>query len=214
MLRESDLLGVNSPCLQDISLRLYKKFYDNVLCKKIFRYTLENGKVIVLLFSPNNFMHIIGAQHMLGNDYKATKFNQKIESGELTLKSLQETNAKAFSDYTDRILGFSSLYYVLTNCSIISFDKAIYNNNITAKGKAKIDFDYIIFKDINNKKIHLGLDTYNRGKTYYPKSMLISSALNNVLIKDQIQIPVVKIEVIDRYRDYKKAQEEVAATIE
>lgn len=67
MLTVNNLLNENKvSSMSDISLKLYKKFNDDILCKRIFLYELEDGKQMKLVFQQNNLLHILGAQHILG----------------------------------------------------------------------------------------------------------------------------------------------------
>ena len=58
--------------INNISLKLYKEFFIDVLCNRIFKYTTVDGSEITLLFNESEFMHLLGAQHILGKSYKAT----------------------------------------------------------------------------------------------------------------------------------------------
>ena len=153
MLTVSDLLGINHiSSMQDISLKLYKEFFDDILCKRIFLYELEDGKKIKLVFQQNNLLHILGAQHILGNKYKASKFNTEIINGNMTFEELEKKNGIVFNDYTSRFLNFSNLYHVITNCDMVYFDKDTYNKNRKSNEESLMDFSYILYEDINNKK--------------------------------------------------------------
>jgi hypothetical protein len=198
MLTVSDLLGINHiSSMQDISLKLYKEFFDDILCKRIFLYELEDGKKIKLVFQQNNLLHILGAQHILGNKYKASKFNTEIINGNMTFEELEKKNGIVFNDYTSRFLNFSNLYHVITNCDMVYFDKDTYNKNRKSNEESLMDFSYILYEDINNKKVHAGLDTYNKGFSFYCKSLLVKSIINDSIIKDQVPIKIKNIKVID-----------------
>lgn len=198
ILTVNDLLGVNHiSSMNDISLNLYKEFFDNILCKRIFLYELEDGKQIKLLFQPNNLLHILGAQHILGDKYKAAKFNEQIISGDMTFEVLEKKNSIVFNDFTSRFLNFSNIYHVITNCDMIYFDKDTYNKNKKSKKESLMDFSYILYEDINNKKVHAGLDTYNKGFSFYCKSLLVKSIVNDSIIKDQVSVKIKSIKVKD-----------------
>ncbi|MGF0110897.1 PBECR4 domain-containing protein [Clostridium sp. SGI.024] len=198
MLTVTDLLGVNNISnISDISLKLYKEFFDNILCKRLFLYNLEDGKEIKLVFDPNNLLHILGAQHILGEKYKAQKFNIEIINGDMTFQDLEKRNSIVFNDYTSRFLNFSNLYHVITNCTMVYFDKETYNKNRKSKKESLMDFSYILYEDLNNKKIHAGLDTYNKGFSFYCKSLLVKSSSNDIIIKDQKPVKINNIKVID-----------------
>lgn len=181
----------------DISLKLYKDFFDEILCNRKFLYELEDGAEINLVFKSDQLMHILGAQHILGNKYKATKFNKEIIDGKMTFEELEKKNSIVFNDYTSRFLSFSNLYYVITNCKLIYFDKDIYNKNKKGSTKSKMEFSHILYEDINNKRVHAGIDTYNNGFSFYCKSLLVKSISNDSITKNQVAIKIKNIKVID-----------------
>lgn len=155
MITSNDLLEVNSISnIGDISLKLYKNFFESFLCKRVFLYSLGDGTQVKLLFDETNLLHILGAQHILGKRYKATKFNSQIVDGTMTFQELERRNSIVFNDYTDRFLNFSNLYHVLTNCTMIYFDKDTYNKNRNSSEESLMDFSYILYEDLNNKKVH------------------------------------------------------------
>lgn len=199
MLTANDLLGVNNITnFDDISLKLYKEFMDNFLCNRIFIYTTEDDNKIKLVFQETNLLHILGAQHILGENYKAKKFNEKILNDKMTFKELERINSIVFNDFTDRFLNYTNLYHVLTNCEVIYFDKDTYDKNRKSTEQSLMNFTYILYKDINNKKIHAGLDTYNNGRSYYCKSLLVKSISNDIFIKEQTPVNIKNIKVIDK----------------
>lgn len=195
MLTESDLLSKNNiSSIADISLKLYLQFFRNHICPKVFDYTSVDGEIIRLIFDESNFMHLLGAQHILGERYKSVKFNEGIDDGSMTFEELDKRNPIEFRGTIDRFVGFGNIYSVLTNCSAVYFDKSIYDAQL--KSKSTMDFKYLLFEDIFGQKVHIGIDTYNKGKTFYGKSVLVSAIQNDKLIKDQTKLDIKKIEII------------------
>ena len=89
MLHSSDLLKIeNMPFWFDISLALYKEFSEQYLLPTIFRYHLENGKIIDVRFEEWAIYHMLGIQHLNGKISK-TKFFEEIENG-LDLESFMQ----------------------------------------------------------------------------------------------------------------------------
>ena len=207
MLTSDKLLESNNVSMADISLKLYKDFFDKILCTRIFIYSLDDDKQLTLKFEETNLLHILGAQHILGKNYKASKFNKEILNDNMTFEKLEKKNNIVFNDFTDRFLNFANLYHIITNCKMIYFSKDTYNKNKKSKEESLMDFSHILYKDLNNKKLHLGLNTYNKGYTYYGESLLVKSVQNDVLIKEQTPIGIKNIKVIDRKT--KKVIEEV-----
>lgn len=199
MLTSDQLLGANNVSnFTEISLQLYKDFFDNILCKRLFLYSLDDGSKLTLKFEETNLLHILGAQHILGKNYKATKFNKKILDGTMTFQELEMRNIIVFNDFTNRFLNFSNIYHVLTNCKMIYFSKETYKKNKKSKEESLMNFSHILYEDLNGKKLHLGLDTYNKGFTYFGQSLLVKSTNNDVLIKEQTPIEIENIKVIDK----------------
>lgn len=187
---ELNFFEKNKVNFDNVSLKLYKDFFEDVLCKRVFVYSTDDKSKINLYFKPNNFMHIIGCQHLV--NLTANKFNDAIEDGSMSFEHLQKSNSNKFNDYTDRFLNFSNIYHVLTNCDVIYFNKEIYNP------KSNMQYKYILFEDVFNKKLHLGVDTFNKGRTYFCKSLLVTSVNNDKIIKNQMAIPINKIEVLNK----------------
>lgn len=193
MISKKDFLNKNNILnLEDISLKIYKEFFESILCKRVFVYTTNNTEKINLQFSPNNFMHILGCQHILGDNYKASSFNKDIDKGSMSFELLKSLDNNKFNRFASRFLGFSNIYHVLTNCDCIYFDKEAYSS------KSKMNYKYILFEDVYTKKIHLGLDTYNKGRNFFCKSLLTTSLENDKLIRNQKPIQIDKIEVVDK----------------
>ncbi|MBX4262832.1 hypothetical protein KTC96_24400 (plasmid) [Clostridium estertheticum] len=87
MLTQNDLLSINSISnISDVSLISYKKFFDDILFKRLFIYSLENGSEVKLAFQETYLLHILGIQHILGRNYKSTKFNDGINFGTMTFE--------------------------------------------------------------------------------------------------------------------------------
>lgn len=197
MLTETDLLSKNNISnISEVSLKLYLQFFRNHICPKLFIYTSVDGTVIKLMFDENNFMHLLGAQHILGDKYKSTKFNKGIDNASMTFEELDRRDPIEFRGTIDRFVGFGNIYSVLTNCSAVYFDASIYNAQL--KKKSTMDFKYLLFEDIFGQKVHVGIDTYNKGKTFFGKSVLVSSIQNDKLIKGQTKLDIKKIEIVDK----------------
>lgn len=189
----SDITDINK-----VSISLYREFFNTILCERVFIYHTIDGKKIKLIFEESNFMHVLGAQHILGRNFKSTKFNSLVDTGEMTFEELDKRNPRQFADDIKRFFGFANIYHVLTNCEVIYFDKDVYENQFIPKKSTKMDYEYLLFQTFNSKRIHVGIGTYNRGRTYFGKSLLVETELNCKLTKDQQPIMISKIEVRDK----------------
>lgn len=184
--------------INQVSIPLYREFFNTVLCERIFIYHTVDGKKIKLLFKENDFMHILGAQHILGRNFKSSKFNDLVDSREMTFEELDRRNTMQFADDIKRFFAFANIYQVLTNCDVIYFDKDIYENQFIPKKNTKMNYEYLIFQMFNSKRIHIGIDTYDRGRTYFGKSLLVETKFNCKLTKNQHLRIISRIEVINK----------------
>ena len=68
MLNNNEMNDINK-----VSLKLYEEFFKDVLCNRIFEYLTIDTETIKIEFKDTQFMHILGAQHILGDKFKAGK---------------------------------------------------------------------------------------------------------------------------------------------
>lgn len=118
-------------------------------------------------------MHLIGAQHILGKRYKASKFNDNVGLRRITFEHLERRNNIVFNDLTDRFLHFSNIYYILRNAQLISFDKDVYedtiNNPKLIKNQEQLYIKNIFIIDLIKK-----VEIYNKQKEIHKKLQLMN----------------------------------------
>ena len=65
MLKTNDLLELSSmPSWSQISLTLYKQFAQQYLIPTVFRYHLENNKILDVKFTEWSIYHLLGMQYI------------------------------------------------------------------------------------------------------------------------------------------------------
>lgn len=189
--------GKEISSLNDVSIKLYKDYFFEILITRIFKYTgidEKGNKVeISVAFQPGDLMHILGAHHLLVKDYKGTKFNKRVDKGKMSFEILERINNKEFNKYTPRFICFGYIYQILTNCKAIIFNKEVYQ----AEHDSDLNFKFVLFEDIYGKKVHLGIDTYKE-ITYFVKSLLVTSKANQKFIKNQEKVIIKQIEIINK----------------
>lgn len=114
MLKTNDLLELSSmPSWSQISLTLYKQFAQQYLIPTVFRYHLENNKILDVKFMEWSIYHLLGMQHIDGK-IRNTEFFRKIDEG-LDFETFIENKRtkKRFHDFKHRIRMFSCIYGIM-----------------------------------------------------------------------------------------------------
>ena len=170
MLSVTDLINRETlPKEKDISLLLLLDFYEQYLCRNIYIFTLENEEQIKIVFKDSSeIFHLIGAKHIYGNlPMSGKRFAEEIRNGSMNFYRLKQINPKAYKDYYDRICSLACIDTVLKKSQYLWFqDGKIQNSAIAVK--------YLLFKNIDDKCLHLGIDKNNKGKTYFPRTLLVT----------------------------------------
>ena len=116
MLHSSELLMIEAmPSWSDISLSLYKEFSERYLLTTVFRYYLENGRIIDVGFTEWSIYHMLGMQHINGKISK-TKFFEEIENGlDFDVFMKDKKSRKRLNDFKHRIRMFGCVYQIMKN---------------------------------------------------------------------------------------------------
>lgn len=212
MLKVEDLINIKYvPAEDEISLGLLFDFYENHLCKRIYKFTLDDGQQIKITFkNTSEIYHVSGIKHLYkGNYMDGSRFAQEVYAGSIDFTSLEKINPNAYNDYSERIRSFACIDTIMKNCEYLWF----------AEGKiagTDISVKYLLLKAVEEYNLHLGIDTYNKGKTYYPKTLLVTKGAkkNKFVDKASEKFRVSKLEIIiketntlEEVVDRKKAQE-------
>ena len=194
MLRIEDLINIKYvPAESEISLNLLFDFYENHLCKRVYKFTLDDGQEIKITFKDTSeIYHVSGIKHLYrGNYMDGSRFAQGVCNGSIDFTSLQKLNPNAYNDYSERIRSFACIDTIIKNCEYLWFSNGkIDDTDILVK--------YLLLKAVAEYNLHLGIDTYNKGKTYYPKTLLVTKGAqkNKFLDKASSKFRVSKLEII------------------
>lgn len=152
MLTKEDLLVQNTiPIVNNISLKLYKEFSEEILLKRKFHYYFEDNSEITVEFREWGIYHMLAIQHI---NYKIDKekFFEEIDKGFdlLSFKADISMNNR-YKDHKTRIAVFSCIYDSLLNGT------AFYLPSGKVKNTSNVKADYIIYNNIDGKGINYGL---------------------------------------------------------
>lgn len=189
MLRSKDLLELATmPLWSDISLGLYKEFSQKYLLSTVFRYHLENGKVLDVHFADWSIYHILGIQHIDGKISK-TDFFKEIDNGLdfnhfMTDKRLK----KRFNDYKHRIRMFACIYRIMKNEKLFYVERHQLDSSSVAA-------DYIKYALIEQKGVNVGIRLLD-GK-YMAYTLLVDRSINpTATIDSLVPVRIKKLEII------------------
>ena len=199
MLAVSDLINIKQvPAEENISLKLMLDFYEKYLCKRVYKFTLDNEQEVKIAFQDaSEIYHLSGIQHIYKNRYMdASRFVQEVRDSHIEISDLKKVNHRAYNDYSERIRSFFCIDAVLKNCEYLWFEE----NQIK---DTKISVKYLLLKSIETYSIHLGIDTYNQGRIYYPKTLLVTRGTGQTKFLDRAsgKLRVIKLEIIMKETD-------------
>ena len=189
MLTPNDLVNLNSmPSWNDISLKLYKEFSEELLLNTLFRYYLKDGQILEVHFTEEGIYHMLGIQHINGK-IPAKEFFKKIDEG-LEFDSFVQTKGmkKRFNDFKHRIRSFGCIYDIMRN------NKLFYVKNHIINGTA-INVEYVKHGIINEKGVNIGIRQIDGLYTAF--TVLIDRAVNATATIDGLQAKEVsRLEII------------------
>ncbi len=196
MLNVTDLINIQYiPKITDISLMLLVDFYEQYLCKRIFIFELVDGRRIKIFFKDTSeIFHVAGINHIYGNmQMDGTHFIDGIKNKSIDFSTLENINKAAYTDYIDRIRGFACIDTVLKNCDYLWFPSGMIPDS-TIKVK------YLLLKGLDDKNLHLGIDSYKEGRPYFSKTFLVTDGkgLSKYVDKAENRLRVMSIEIIDK----------------
>ena len=191
MLAISDLLIQGSkPGIKNVSLKLYKQFYEDVLMKRSFHYVLKDGSVLDVSFGEYGLYHMLGIHHIDRNiDVKT--FYDDIDNGlDFTVFRANRATKRRFIDMIDRIEMFSCLYMSMKQCKLFSVPSG------TVKGTQQVAADYVIYHEINGEGMNIALRTTDN--VLMPVTILSDrKAQKGKHIDVCNEIPIAQLDVID-----------------
>lgn len=196
MLSVSDLIDINYiPSESDISLELLVDFYENYLCKRIFIFTLRDGQVVKLFFrDATELFHVSGIDHVYeGVPMDGSRFLQEIKDRNIDLTTVKNVNAAAYKDFETRICSMACIDTIIKNCEYLLYPAGkIPDSEIAVK--------YLLLKGLDNKNLHLGIDTYKVNRPYFARTLLITEGDNagKFIGKADERLKVSKLEIRDK----------------
>lgn len=177
------------PEWNDISLSLYKRFSEECLFPKTFRYYLENDTTIDVEFKEWAMKHLWSIHH-IDAAIKKNKLFERIDQG-LDIDDFRTTPAmrKRLNDNKDRVRMFACVYHILKTGTVFYVEEGNLKNS-------EVKVDYIKSKIINGKGVHLGM-RYEE-EVYVPLTMLVDRAVNpDKSLEGLDKIEVRKLEIIE-----------------
>ena len=121
-----------------LSLQEIQEYYAAHLENRIFRYTLKGGQVSELRFYAQSFCHLLGIQHIMHHDFIGLRGYQKIASGELTIASLRQRDARQYRIMKKRITEFIKVSEVLSKGNLYKF-------YLMRQPRSKIRADFVLY---------------------------------------------------------------------
>lgn len=183
------------PAESDISLKLLVDFYEDYLCKRIFIFTLRDGQVVKLFFrDATELFHVSGIDHVYeGIPMDGSRFIQEIKSGNIDLSTVRNINTAAYKDYEIRIRSMACIDTIIKNCEYLWYPS----------GKipgSDIEVKYLLLKGLDEKNLHLGIDTYKPNRPYFARTLLITESDNasKFIDKADERLKVSKLEIRDK----------------
>lgn len=196
MLTVADLINIQYiPEITEVSLSLMVDFYEQYLCQRIFIFELADGQKVKLFFKDTSeIFHVSGIDHIYENmPMDGTHFIDGIKNKSIDFVSLESLNRAAYNDYVDRIRSLACIDTILKNCEYLWFsDGKIPESTIKVK--------YLLLKGLDDKNLHLGIDTYKVGKPYFSKTLLVTegNAATKYIDKAKERLRVVSLEIINK----------------
>lgn len=196
MLSVNDLIDINYiPSEDEISLQLLVDFYEEYLCKKIYIFTLKNGKVIKLFFRDGSeIFHVSGIDHIYeGVPIDGSRFLQGVKDNEIDLNTVENVNAAAYKDYILRIRSMACIDTIIKKCEYLWYPEGKIPDS-------QIEVKYLLLKGLDEKNLHLGIDTYKENRPYFTKTLLVTegNTADKFIGKADERLRVAKLEIRDK----------------
>lgn len=189
------------PTADQLTLKLVLEYYDAYIEPYIYTYIVKDEDNINLKFSYANFSHLIGLHYAANAKYgrssdKAKPFKgylgyKNVKDGQIDkqkIKSIYPEKNEHYKDMTKKMRFFNNLHKVLESPSAVYYNK----DKNDKKKNNDIDCDVILYKEINNQYIHVGLD--KDGEKYVAKTFLIEPG--PTFIENQTTIAIEKNEKV------------------
>ncbi|MCM3603194.1 PBECR4 domain-containing protein [Robertmurraya korlensis] len=195
MLSTTDLLTISAkPALKDISLQMIQLFYKEHLCDRLFTFELDdpNRPFVKLRFNEKHLCHMLGIQYVVQrlknkHDYSGEKGYKCLENGTLTFDFLKKTNKQWFNSKKNRMLYFPFVYQIVNNPTVIIFSDQGLNTSLS--------LDIILYNQLNNTFLHLGLDKDPNSDFYYPKTFYDRNDNKHIDQRTQLTVKNITVDI-------------------
>ena len=170
------------------------KVYKNLLRKEYVLY-LENGICIELVFSQDNFKHLMGFHKLSDVSQVVNNSSKKIYKYALTNKNdinKKVKNSSHYSEISERILYFNLIPQIMESKIIVDFDVSKMPTEYHSK---LLNTKYILYKRIEKpyKVAHLTLveeEVYYKPETFFVEP-------SNAYLSEQTLLDITNVKVID-----------------
>ena len=187
-----------------LTLKELQGYYSSTLCDRYFAFHLATGETIKVYFYRESFCHLLGIQHITkGRPFLGLKGYQRIQSGNITLKTLKIMDKRQygyirnrirFLDHMDELLMHGDLYRFYPDrvlpptkihASILLFDHEldVYLNLFLSKEQRDSDiFTPLSFIPLTEKDLR-------------PTRYLERQEFKKILSREIIPIPSISFEL-------------------
>jgi len=160
------------------------------LTSSIVRVTLENDQVLEIIFSSENFKHLIGLHKLTDirsiSDMPAKMAFKSALKGEISKKAI---NSKRYHLIQKRIMYFPLITALLSSKVIIDFD-----TSLVPGGTELSNTDYMFYRIIPDGVVHLTITEGFKG--FHPESFFFDPSKK--YISDQQLLDIVSVELIPK----------------
>ena len=178
------------PIVNDVSLKLYKEFSEEILLKRKFHYHFEDNSEITVEFREWGIYHML-AMHYINYKIDNERFFEEIDKGLdlLSFKADVSMNNR-YKSYKTRIAVFSCVYDSLLNGTAFYLPSGRVKNTVNVKA------DYIVYNNIDGKGINYGLQ--KKGAVFVPITILIARSRRATCYLEKSKFKLIKrVDVLD-----------------
>lgn len=188
--------------MNQITLKLLQKYYEDYLLPYTFIFHLEGGDDPVRLqFKKDHFCHLIGTNHPAQKKYNnnpkmlyqyfGKKGYSKIRQGSITIETLRKLHRSEFDQTTKKkCKHFHFLHRMLDKPNIVKSINSVGN----------IVCDFYFFNEFDNSYVHLGIEQEDGQHIYFPKTFVIkyvASQTADRFFAGQTPVALVSTQKID-----------------
>jgi len=176
--------------MSDILQMAAQKYSD--ICKFQYCFTLSNGEQILVVFKPQNFVHLAGLRKLNDLDefqdkHRSINIYKRILAGEIGIYDAQRSVHYDF-DARTRIENLARLDYLLNTDRVVwDFDKD------KAPLRTRLKSTVLFFRD-DGFEFYLLLGVAQDGVYYYPETFFLR--YDDAYIRGQNIVYVDKLEVV------------------